>query len=476
LVIPIRRSSIVLLTITSTQPPATDLGYLLHKSPGRVHSFELAFGNAHVLYPEAQPDRCTAALLLDVDPVGLVRNRRGPAGSDRQLEQYVNDRPYVCSSFLSVAIARVFGTALTGRSKERPELAQVLLALRARFPALPCRGGEPFLRRLFEPLGYTVSATPHLLDEKFPDWGASPYFTVQLENHVRLCDLLAHLYVLIPVLDDEKHYWVGDDEVEKLLRRGAGWLAAHPERDRITERYLKHRSRLTRAALARLVDEQPDPDAEELTHGVEEDGIEERISLNQQRMGSVVAALRASGARRVLDLGCGEGRLLQALLEDRYFAEIVGVDVSYRVLERAQARLRLERMAPRQRERIRLFQGSLIYRDKRLAGFDAAVVVEVIEHLDAPRLRAFERVLFEFARPGTVVVTTPNVEYNVKFETLPAGRLRHRDHRFEWTRAELQQWARSAAERFGYVVRFLPIGPEDPLLGAPTQMAVFNLQ
>ena len=470
----------MLLTITYEQNPATDLGHLLHKNPARAQSFDLPVGKAHVFYPVAEDGICTAALLLEVDPVGLVRGasggRGGPPGEGHSLQQYVNDRPYVASSFMSVAIGRVFGTAMSGRSQSRQALADSTLPLRATVSALPCRSGEDLLRRLFEPLGYDLSVEGHPLDEKFSDWGESRIYTVQLRGNVRLRDLLTHLYVLIPVLDDDKHYWVTQDEVDKLLRRGAGWLSAHPERQLITDRYLKHQRHLARAALARLAEEdQPDPDVEEEVHDLEEELAEERISLNQQRLGTVMSALKASGARRVLDLGCGEGRLLRLLLEERSFIEIVGMDVSYRVLERAGERLRLDRLPPRQKERIRLIQGSLTYRDARLSGYDAAAVVEVIEHLDPPRLAAFERVLFEFARPGTVVMTTPNAEYNVKWETLPAGNFRHRDHRFEWTRAEFQTWAVGVAERFGYSVRFVPVGPEDPVVGSPTQMGVFNL-
>lgn len=465
----------MLLTITNTQAPATDLGYLLHKNPARAQSFDLSFGRAHVFYPEAGAERCTAALLLDVDPVGLVRNRRGPSGEGGLLAQYVNDRPYVASSFLSVAIAQVFRSALIGASEDRPELAETPLPLEAQLAVLPCRGGEAFLRRLFEPLGYAVTARRHVLDETFPEWGESAYFTVGLAARCRLRDLLSHLYVLVPVLDNDKHYWVGDDEVAKLLRRGEGWLAAHPEREQIVRRYLKYRHSLTREALARLVEEEsPDPDRAAEAHAVEETALEERVSLNAQRLGAVVAALRASGARRVVDLGCGEGRLLGALLADRQFEEIVGLDVSHRALEVAADRLRLDRLPPRQRERLRLLQGSLNYRDRRLEGYDAAAAVEVIEHLDAPRLAVFARVLFEFARPGAVILTTPNAEYNVKFENLPAGQFRHRDHRFEWTRAEFEAWAGEVAGRFGYAVRFLPIGPEDAAVGAPTQMGVFT--
>jgi 3' terminal RNA ribose 2'-O-methyltransferase Hen1 len=461
----------MLLTLTLTRPPATDLGHLLHKHPDRLQSFELPFGQAHVFYPEAAEERCTAALMLEVDPVGLIRRGvRFP-----RLDQYVNDRPYVASSFLSVAIARVFNTALGGRSKERPELAEQALPLAARLAALPCAGGEGVLRRLFEPLGYRVRAVDHPLDERFPEWGESRYFTVELESEVRLRDLLAHLYVLVPVLDAEKHYWVGDDEVDKLLRRGEGWLAGHPERELIVNRYLRYRRSLTSEALAKLLaEEEPDPDRQLEARAAEEEAVEEPLRLNEKRLGAVVSVLKASGAKRVVDVGCGAGRLIEGLLKEPQFAEVVGVDISHRALEAAARRLRLERLPPRQRERVRLFQTALTYRDKRLAGFDAAAVVEVIEHLDPPRLRAFERVLFEHARPGAVAVTTPNREYNVRFDGLPAGNLRHRDHRFEWTRAEFEEWAGRVAGRFGYEVRFLPVGPEDAEVGAPTQMAVFE--
>jgi 3' terminal RNA ribose 2'-O-methyltransferase Hen1 len=466
----------MLLTITSTTAPATDLGYLLHKNPSRLHSFPLSFGEAHVFYPEASSERCTVALLLDVDPVGLVRNRRGPAGEGGTLDQYVNDRPYVASSFLSVAIARVLGSALAGRSKGRPELTEVPMPLTAKISVLPSRGGEQLLRRLFEPLRYDVTVSGHELDSKFPEWGASAYYTVEIHGNVRLRDLLTHLYVLIPVLDNEKHYWVGDDEVEKLLRHGSGWLASHPEKEEITRRYLKHRRDLAREALSRLVDEEsPDPDVTATVHNNEEETIERPLNLNEQRINAVVAALKSCGAKRVVDLGCGEGKLLRALLEDKSFDEIVGLDVSHRNLEIAHERLKLDRLPTRQRDRLKLIQGSLMYRDARLNGYDAATVVEVIEHLDEPRLSAFERVLFEFAKPAAVVLTTPNVEYNARFETLPAGKLRHKDHRFEWTREQFKLWSERIAGLYGYEVRQLPIGNDDPSIGSPTQMAVFNL-
>jgi 3' terminal RNA ribose 2'-O-methyltransferase Hen1 len=463
----------MLLTITTTHRPAHDLGYLLHKHPERFQSFDLSFGKAHVFYPEVGVERCSACLLLDVDPIDMVRGKN--AGAHFLLAQYVNDRPYAASSFMSVAIAQVFGSALQGRCKDRPELAGTAIPLSARIDVLPVRGGERFLRGLFEPLGYAVQAVRYPLDERFPDWGESPYFSVTVQKMTTLANLLTHLYVLIPVFDNAKHYWIGADEMEKLLAKGEGWLAGHPEKEEITRRYLKFQPSLFREALARLVQEEEPLAAEDDGPADRaEDMLEKPLSLNDQRLGSVLAVLRAGGARRVLDLGCGEGKLIRELLKEKQFEEIVGLDVSIRSLEAARRRLKLERLPTKQAERVKLIHGSLMYRDRRLEGFDAATVVEVVEHLDPPRLSAFERVLFEFARPQTIVLTTPNREYNVKWETLPAGQFRHPDHRFEWTRREFQDWSKRMAERFGYKVRFVMVGPEDENVGSPTQMGVFE--
>jgi 3' terminal RNA ribose 2'-O-methyltransferase Hen1 len=157
------------LTISTTHKPATDLGFLLHKRPGKLHSISLSFGEGHIFYPEATEDRCTAAVLLDIDPVELVRKPSGPSGEGGLLNQYVNDRPHVCSSFTSVALARAFGTAFGGRSKARQALTDMEIPLESHIPAIPCRGGDAFLRQLFEPLGYQVQATRHPLDEQFPE-------------------------------------------------------------------------------------------------------------------------------------------------------------------------------------------------------------------------------------------------------------------------------------------------------------------
>lgn len=468
-------SASMLMTITTTATPATDLGYLLHKNPTRPQSVELAFGKAHVFYPEATAQRCTAALLLEVDPVGLVRGRGGHSGEGAALDQYVNDKPYVASSLMSVAISRVLGSALSGTSKERAALAETAIPLTFRICAVSSRGGEPMLRTLFEPLGYQVTAVGQMLDATQPDWGASRYFDVTLSCIKRLSDALSEIYVLLPVLDNDKHYWVGWDEVEKLVRHGEGWLENHPEKELIAKRYLRHQKSLAAEALSRLlVDDGTEPEAAALSHQEDEARLESKLTLNDLRLDAVVAALKATGATRVLDLGCGDGKLLRALLKERQFVEVVGLDVSVRSLEISKEKLKVDRMSEKQQGRLKLLHGSLIYRDRRLDGYDAAACVEVIEHLDEARLQAFERVLFEFSKPRHIVLTTPNAEFNVKFENLPAGQMRHHDHRFEWTRAEFQTWAHGVAGRHRYSVAFSDIGPVDDVVGAPTQMGLFS--
>lgn len=462
----------MLLTLSTTHSPATDLGYLLHKHPDRVQEFALSFGRAHVFYPESTVERTTAALLLEVDPIGMVRRQGREA--DGLLSQYVNDRPYVASSLMSVAIAQVFGSAMSGRCKERPELVNQAIPWTARLDVLPVRSDIAWTNRLFEPLGYEVHASTRLLDERFPQWGTSPYASVELRGQQRLCDLLTHLYVLIPVFDHHKYYYVGQDELDKLLAKGQGWLSTHPEKETIARRFLKHRSNLYRQAMARLMDDGAGDEADDAEAREEASAPEPVARLNDQRYEAVRRELLASGARSVLDLGCGEGKFLRELLTHRQFERLVGMDVSTRSLELASRRLKLDQLPEKQAERLRLVQGSLVYRDERLEGFDAAALIEVIEHLDPPRLLSMAQVLFGHTRPKTILITTPNREYNVQWPTLQAGTMRHADHRFEWSRAEFQTWATDCARQHGYRVRFEPIGAEIDGCGAPTQMGVFQ--
>ena len=458
----------MLLTISTTMPSARDLGFLLHKHPDRCQSFELAFGQGHVFYPEASEERCSAALLVDVDPIKLTRGRRGTVYAQ---QHYVNDRPYVASSFLSVTLARIYGTAMTGRCDSHPELVSQTLPLSAHLPVAPTGGGPAFVKQLFKPLGYDVQVEPIATTGAGATDAPSRYNALTLAGRVRLVDLLTHLYVLLPVLDDDKHYWVGADEVDKLLRRGAGWLEAHPARDEITRRYLRRHRPLVLDALSKLAQAEDEDAAADEPPAARD--TERYRSLHQQRLGAVLAALRGAGACSVLDLGCGEGRLIEMLRADSQFERITGLDASQRTLNRAARRLRLETALAQERERIQLLHGALTYRDARTHGHDAAAVVEVIEHLDEERLTAFAEALFGDTRPATVVLTTPNREYNQLFDE--PRELRHHDHRFEWTRAEFRAWTDSIAEHYAYDVTVLPVGAEDARYGPPSQLALFRL-
>ena len=479
----------MLVSLTSTTPDATDLGYLLHKHPDRVRTVDVGVGRAHVFFPEATPQRCTASLFVEVDPIALAKGSKGrPAAS---LEHYVNDRPYVASSMLAVALGRLFRTAMSGTCDAKPHLVTQPLDLEVSLPVLPVRGGERIVRRLFEPLGYGVTTTPIVLDEQFPSWGNSRYHTVLLRGQQTVRATLEHLFVMLPVLDDRKHYWIGDSEVDKLLRRGGDWLGAHPESYLISQRYLRFGS-LTRSAMERLADDDGSVEDDGVADGGTDDGSgddstgaalpheaptatgERPISLAEQRHVAVLEAVRRLGGGRVVDLGCGEGRLLARLIDEPTVSYVLGTDASIDALDRAERRLGLDEMSERRREQISLAQGALTYADERLRGFDIATMVEVVEHVDTDRLDALADAVFGYAAPAAVVLTTPNREFNVNFEHVGPAGLRHRDHRFEWSRAEFAAWVQGIEERFGYQAEISGVGVDDPALGPPTQMAVLR--
>jgi 3' terminal RNA ribose 2'-O-methyltransferase Hen1 len=466
----------MLLSITSEGTNATDIGYLLHKHPDSLYEASLWFGKVSVFYPEARESRCTATLLLEVDPINLVRGKQQAF----TLEQYVNDRPYVASSFLSVALLEAYRSAINGNCKHHPELLARKFSLKVRLCAVRCHAGEEVVRRLFEPLGYSCEIEGAVLNSRFSEWGDSSVLSLTLYGEQTIQDLLCHLYVLIPVLDNTKHYYIAEDEVDKLLSKGERWLSQHPEKTLITQRYLFYRKSMVQSALNRLVvpiEESVETQEEQDTFNeAQEEKVESPLRLNEARLQAAMEAILSlePKAKRVIDLGCGEGSLLRRLVKERSLTEIVGVDVAAHTLNRAAQRLRLENQSEAERQRLRLIQGSLVYQDDRFKGFDVAVLLEVIEHIDMPRLTAMERVVFANATPHRVIVSTPNADYNSFWESLPAGEFRHRDHRFEWTRTEFENWAGRVGAEFGYTVQIMGVGTEREGLGFPTQMAIFD--
>lgn len=464
----------MILNISTTHFPATDLGYLLHKHPDKFQTLELSVGKAHIFYPEKSNERTSISLLLDIDSIDMVRSARNIKNDGFAFGHYLNDRPYVASSFMSVAIVKAFSSAINGKCKDKPELVDVKLPFEVTIAVIPApKGGEFLIRKFFEPLGYNVELTRHKLDEKFPEWGESKYYTLKLTNTITTKELLSHLYVLIPSLDNDKHYFVTENEIEKLMQKGEGWLKEHPEKEQIIKRYLVNLSSFSRIAFERLSD--GEESVEVSSDLIEKTEIQKRKeTLHEKRIKIVADKITQSGAVNVLDLGCGEGKLIRQLIKQKQFTQIVGMDVSYNQLIKAKERLHFDEMSPKQKERINFFQGSLTYKDKRLEGFDAAAVVEVIEHLDLNRLKAFERVLFEFAKPKTIVLTTPNKEFNIMWEKLDVDEMRHDDHRFEWTRKEFAEWANKIGQMYHYQVELLPIGEEVENAGTPSQMAIFT--
>lgn len=461
------------MTITYEGQNTQDLGFLLHKNPDRAQEFELSYGKAYVFYPEVSDARTTAALLLDIDPIDLARGKLG--SKDGGLFDYVNDRPYASTSFMSTAIARVFNTAMAGKCAKKQELADTPLHLTATLYALKDNRDEKLAAQLFEPLGYTVEARRTVLDEKFPDWGLSPYIDLTISGTVKLSEMLNHIYVLIPVFDRQKHYYISKDEIQKLLDHGEGWLGKHPYREKITQRYFRQKKEYARKALDLLRaqdEEEPEENTSDDTETEEEK--EAKTPLNTLRLEAVKQAVLSSGASSVIDMGCGEGRLTGMLLKEKQIQKLTVCDVSVNTLEKAADRLRLDRMPLTLRNKLTLMQASLTYRDKRFSGFDCACIVEVIEHIEPMRIAAFERVVFEFAAPRTVVLTTPNKEYNVNYENMKENALRHGDHRFEWTRAEFKAWADHVCEQYGYHCEISGIGEHNEATGTPTQMGVFT--
>lgn len=458
----------MLLTITYEGENTQEISYLLYKNPSKKQEFEISAGRVCVFYPELSDGKTTVALLLDLNPIDLAR---GKSESDRGLFDYVNDRPYTACSFLSTAIVRVLGTAMSGRCPQRQELANSRLNLTAKVYSLPCTQ-ENLPNEIFEPLGYSVKFERGLLDENFPEWGESPYINLEISGKVRLSELLSHLYVLIPVFDRQKHYYISEAEIDKLLSHGGQWLANHPYRDKIVYRYFAMKKSYARTAIDRLLENSREETPEKQIS--QEEDTEKRVPLNEQRLETVKNLVVKSGAKSVIDMGCGYGKLTKKLLTETKIENITAFDVSAHVLEKAKTMLHYETMSEYRKSRLNLMQASLTYTDKKFKGFDCACIVEVMEHLEKSAIPAFERVVFEYAVPKTVIITTPNRDYNVNYEFLREDSLRHPDHRFEFSREDFGNWTEEICRKFGYTVEITGVGENIDGLGQPTQIGVFR--
>lgn len=445
------------LSISVPGPDATDLGFVLQKHPESVFRSEVSFGRVTGFYPRADADGCEFALVVEVDHVERVRGVSWDAGS----AGYIDPHPYAASSYLATAIPAALRSALNGKPARGPDEAAAarMAGLAARdwdlaVRVCPVPASERAVAELFGPVGFEVETKA--LRSGHPM--ASPMLDVVLRGKMPVSRALSALYVLLPVTDGKKHYFYTEQEAEKLLSKGEGWLAVHPRREAIVQRYLGRSRQIAAAASERLGNA---PKAGE----VQPEKVPGPWSGSHAlRHEAILRILGERGSRRIVDLGCSEGSLLEMICSMPLVEEAVGVDPSLSDLERAG-----KRCGPKGR----VLQGSAIYVDSRLRGFDTVVMCEMIEHVDPSRVELVERAVFGTMRPDTVILTTPNRSFNEAFG-LPPGSFRHQDHRFEWTSTECSGWARRVAAQFGYSVEVTGVGGDHPEHGSISTLCVFT--
>lgn len=436
----------MILSITTKGKDADKLSFLLHKSPDKFHEFTISSGKAYVFYPVYSPEEVCASLMIDLNPVDLTRGREG--SSNNGIFDYVNDRPYTSSSFMTTAIAQVYSTAMSGRCKHYPNLVDVKRDFEVEITALKVLTNFE-INEILEPLGYEVRYDIYKLDDEFEDWGNSKYVTLNLKINTTLSTLLKQLYVLIPVFDNNKHYYLNKDEIDKLLEKGAEWLEGHPMKEFIIRRYLNNRY------LESVLDQTP------------KDKLKQ--TLNTIRLNTVAEKIKELNVDSVVDLGCGEGKLLKLIIENTNVSKVIGADIDIKSLKIASKKLKYDSEG----ERLQLVQSSAVYYDKRFKDVDLICLVEVIEHIDEHRLQFVIDTVFNNYKPKNIIITTPNVEYNNVYE-MNDDDFRHDDHRFEWTRAEFEKWCNDICSEYGYKVTFNTVGEVDEKYGSSTQMGVFE--
>ena len=445
----------MLIAITSRTRPASDLGYALHKHPDRVQQFDVGYGKATVFYPVASEDECTFVMVVEVDPVRLARGPEHTRGGGL-VTDYVTDRPYAASSMLAVAIGKVLSTATAGRCEKKPELAAKPMDLEVEISTVR-NLAQDRVRSLFTDLGYKVEIEGKEQDR---------YVTVRTRSdRWTLGETLRQIRVLLPAIDGRHHHYVNDEDVAHLLRHGEGWLDSHPQGTWISRRYLARKRSLAEQAVRALEARNESEDEPPWTGPTRE-------SLQRARIDRVTERLVESGARIVADLGCGEGALVRELAKEPAISKVVGIDISANRIEQAKRRL-ARQLGPSETDKTSLLTGAIGVQDARWSDCDAAALVETIEHIDVERLDMVERNVFGREHLRCIIVTTPNREYNHHYG-LEEGQKRHRDHRFEWSREEMREWAQGICQRYGLEASHEGIGEHHPDDGWPTQMAVFT--
>ncbi|MCM3572375.1 3' terminal RNA ribose 2'-O-methyltransferase Hen1 [Mesobacillus subterraneus] len=442
------------LTIRAVGENVQVISHLLAKNPNNLYERNQKGHAVRLFFSSFTEREVEATVFVAPDSLELVKNQ----GNQYDITHYINDREFAVSSIFISLIRTALGTALNGQPKEEYiKWVKHPFDLELSFGPVASGLSDHQIVDLFEPLGFNVSINRPQIEYNFNLKSKSSVRFITLKGRTPLQMALRQIFVLIPVLDNYKHYFIDEKEIEKLERYGEGWLDDHPQKSFILKKALRFKN------------------VYELVEGQEKDTAApemRKIRLNDMRYEKIVDTVNGfENKESIVDLGSGEGKLSTRLGFIPGVKEILAVEpseeASIRAMERfAQAEGKDYFIKPTQ------LWGSLFYYDERLKGKDVIILCEVIEHIDEERLsKVFQTILQDY-RPKNLVVTTPNKEYNALYEM--DTEFRHGDHRFEWSREEFEAWCKARNEEGEYELIFDGIGELDEQFGFPTQMCIFK--
>ncbi|WIM41190.1 3' terminal RNA ribose 2'-O-methyltransferase Hen1 [Paenibacillus sp. PK4536] len=477
------------LTIKATGTHASMISHLLAKNPNNLYDRTEKGARIRLVYTSFQPEETEVLLFVTPDPIDLVKG--SPDHYD--ITQYINDRELVVSSLFCSYIRPALGTALNGKPKaDYIDWVEHPFTLHMSMGPVASDLPDSMIESLFQPLGYEVQMERGEIDYSFDLKNRSTVRHIQISGQQTLQHMLRQLYILIPVLDNYKHYYISDDEIERLQRYGEGWLSTHPQHDLIIKRSLRFAPLIKEYEQKVAKNEDITNVSTELsTHQAEASEMKSELSedqdkqydsnqteppvirLNELRYRAIVEQVsQLPQHKQIVDFGAGEGKLSVRL------GEIEGVEQIWAVEPSMQSQLRaIDRFAKLEGRTDYVIPvvttGSLFYRDERWVDQDVIILCEVIEHINEVRLPQVIHTLFTDYRPQTLIMTTPNREYNEVYQ-MGKDEIRHTDHRFEWTRAELEQYCTQWIQDRPYTFTLSGIGEKHEQYGQPTQMVVFH--
>lgn len=442
------------LTIRATGENVKAISHLLSKNPNNLYERNHKGHLVRLFYSEFTEERVEVTIFVTPDPIELMQK----GSNTYDITHYINDREFAVSSIFTSFIRSALGTALNGQPKEEYiKWVDYRFPFTFEFGPVASTLSDQHIKDLFEPIGYEVAITRPEIHYAIDLKDKSSARFLALSGSQTLQDALRHLFVLIPVIDNYKHYFIDEKEIEKLERYGEGWLEGHPLRDMIYRQALRFKE------IYSLV-EGSNPDAAA-------DQPAKKVRLNDLRYEKIVETAQSLDPKTIVDFGSGEGKLSVRLAFMDGVKEILAVEPSEAENLKAKRRFDKAKEVPGFVEPKTLW-GSLFYYDERLKGKDLIVLCEVIEHIDEQRLpKAMDLILHQYA-PKSFIITTPNREYNDVYDM--EDHFRHDDHRFEWTREEFQTWCKERNHQHLYELEFFGIGEEHPSQGFPTQMCVFK--